>query len=447
MAACFAAKGHDVIGVDINSEFVDAVNAGKPPVFEPDLDRMIEKGGTRLTATTDAKRAISETEVTFVIVPTPSKPDGHFSTQYVLKAARPIAEAIKNKSTYHTVVLTSTVMPGDTLRDLVPELEEISGKKCSKDFGVCYSPEFISLGSVIRDYLYPDFVLIGESDERTGDILENFYRTIVENSAPVQRMSYVNAELTKLALNAFVTTKISYANMLAELCEKLEGGHVDAVTNALGEDTRIGRKYLKGSVGYGGPCFPRDSVALASLCRMFGLEAVIPEATEQVNARQVERLTELAIDLVPRDGRVGILGLAYKPDTNVVERAQGTELAMALTEAGIQVAVYDPNAMDNARKILKESVLYTESADRCAQVSDVVFITNPCSEYAELELESLSRSEGKTTIVDCWRLLDSEHATNMCNYIALGTDDVLKAETVQSRKTISHNAWIENRAA
>ena len=161
MAACLAAKGHQVVGVDLNEKFVQAINAGKPPVFEPGLQEMLDQTGGRLRATADCEQAISQTELTFLIVPTPSLPNGVFSLKYVLDAAQTIGRALRHKDTYHVVVLTSTVMPGATGAELVPALEKASGKRCPEDFGVCYSPEFISLGSVIRDYLHPDFVLIG----------------------------------------------------------------------------------------------------------------------------------------------------------------------------------------------------------------------------------------------------------------------------------------------
>src|SRR5262249_47768299 len=246
----------------------------------------------------------------------------------------------------------STVMPGCTTGELVPMLEKTSGKKVPGEIGVCYSPEFIALGSVIRDFLHPDLLLIGESDPKAGQILTDFYLSVYEKKPSVARMAPVNAELTKLALNTYVTTKISYANMLAQLCERLEGGNVDDVTNALGMDSRIGGKYLKGSVAYGGPCFPRDNVALASLGRKLGLVTHLPEATDRINTAQVSRLRSLIDVHLPEGGTVGILGLSYKPGTNVIERAQGFELAQSLVNDGIPIIVYDPHAADAARPFL-----------------------------------------------------------------------------------------------
>jgi UDPglucose 6-dehydrogenase len=199
---------------------------------------------------------------------------------------------------------------------------------------MCYNPEFIALGSVIRDFLNPDFVLIGESDERSGQVLEGIYRQVCENDPPIVRMNFINAELTKLAVNTFVTTKISFANMLARICERLPGADVDVVTRALGLDSRIGAKYLKGAVSYGGPCFPRDNLALIATARKVGAPADIAEATDRFNRWQVGWLADLVWAYLPEGGVVGILGLAYKPNTDVVEESVGLLLAGELGARG-----------------------------------------------------------------------------------------------------------------
>jgi UDPglucose 6-dehydrogenase len=274
--------------VDVNQALVNALNQGRTPVFEPGLAEMIQANRLRLSATESYRDAVLATEATFIMVPTPSDVDGRFSMHVVLEAAENIGKALREKD-WHLVVLSSTVMPGSTAAALVPALEAHSGKRCGLDFGVCYKPEFIALGSVIHDMLNPDMILIGESDERSGKMLDNFYTDVCESSPRVNRMSYVNAELVKLSVNTFVTTKISYANMLAEVCETLHGADVDTVTRAIGCDSRIGHKYLRGAMGYGGPCFPRDNVAFSALARMNRVPALLPEATDQLNRRQAPR--------------------------------------------------------------------------------------------------------------------------------------------------------------
>ncbi|MFN3329538.1 MAG: nucleotide sugar dehydrogenase, partial [Pyrinomonadaceae bacterium] len=279
MAACFAYRGFEVIGVDISPKVVDAVNSGKAPVQETGLDDLISANKERIRATLSHEEAVLNSDISFVIVPTPSDERGAFSLQYAAWAYKEIGKALAKKNGYHNVVLTSTVLPGSTRQVLMPVLEKESGKKAGKDFGVCYSPEFIALGSVIRDFLNPDFTLIGELDERCGEQLEQLYSKVVENGAPSARMSIENAELTKIAVNTFVTTKITFANMLAEICEKIPGGNVDVVTKALGMDSRIGHKYLKGALGYGGPCFPRDNIALSFIAKELGVSAELAKIT------------------------------------------------------------------------------------------------------------------------------------------------------------------------
>ncbi len=420
MAAVFADRGHRVIGVDVNAEAVRAVNQGLAPVREPQLADYIGRNRERLSATSDCGQAVVDSDATFIIVPTPSESDGAFSMRYVLEAAAIIGEALRDKKGYHLVVLSSTVMPGATEGHLLPALERHSGKRCGRDFGLCYNPEFIALGSVIQDLLHPDMVLIGEHDERSGEILADFQRGICNNSPSIQRMNLVNAELTKLSVNTFVTTKISYANMLAEVCETLEGADVDVVTAALGIDSRIGRKYLKGALGYGGPCFPRDNVAFAALGRREGVAALLAEATDEVNRRQTARLAKLVSAHLPEQGTVGVLGLSYKPDTPVSEKSQGLLLAQHLVEQKLAVVVYDPEALPGAAKVLGDRVVYAGSAEECAQQADVLVVATPWEEFKRLTPEHLKRSQGAPTVVDCWRILPRAQFEAEANYIILG---------------------------
>jgi len=404
MAAVMAHKGHTVIGVDINSAYVGAINHGRAPVQEPGLADMIRANRDRLSATEDYDAAVQATEVTFIIVPTPSDPDGRFSMRFVLSAAEKIGAVLRKKEEWHLVVLSSTVMPGSTAGRLLPALEAASGKKCGVDFGLCYNPEFIALGSVVRDMLNPDMILIGESDERSGAILEQLYADVCDSNPRIRRMNFVNAELTKLSVNTFVTTKISYANMLAQVCETLPGADVDVVTTAIGCDSRIGQKYLRGALGYGGPCFPRDNVAFSALARANGVPALLAEATDAMNRRQVPRLAEMILSRLPEGGTAGILGLSYKPNTDVIEESQGLAIAKELLTRGVSVVVYDPAAMDNARPHLVGRVLFARSAAECAGTADVLTITTPWSEFKDLRPEGLKPG---TTVLDCWRLLDA----------------------------------------
>ncbi len=435
MAGVMAHKGHTVIGVDVNPAYVTAIQQGRPPVKEPGLAEMIQANRERLSATADYEEAILATEATFIIVPTPSDADGTFSMRYVLSAAEKIGAALRKKKGWHLVVLSSTVMPGSTGGKLRPALEAHSGKRCGEDFGLCYNPEFIALGSVVHDMLNPDMILIGESDPRSGDLLESLYRGVCESNPRIQRMNYVNAELTKLSVNTFVTTKISYANMLAQVCETLPGADVDVVTAAIGCDTRIGKKYLKGALGYGGPCFPRDNVAFSALARANGVPALLAEATDQINKRQVPRLAEMILSRLPEGGTVGILGLSYKPDTEVIEESQGLALAKELLSRGIRVVVYDPAAMENAKPLLVGKVAFARSAAECAAQADVLAITTPWSEFRAISLKDLKPG---TSVLDTWRVLASETT----NYFTLGRGPV-PPESPEMVKTVAQAETVE----
>ncbi len=420
LAACLASKGFRVIGVDVDKNRLESVNKGIPPVFEPGLKELMESCRDRLSATDDYEEAIKNSEVTFILVPTPSDEQGAFSLRYVLQACERIGDILRKKPAFHLVVMTSTVLPGATENEIRPVLEQRSGKRCGEGFGLCYSPEFVALGSVVKDLLHPDFVLIGESDVRSGDMLASLYGNLCENNPFVARMNFVNAEVTKLSVNTFVTTKITFANMLARICEQLPGANVDVVTSALSLDSRIGGKYLKGAIGYGGPCFPRDNSALAFLGRMVGSAATLAEATDAANRQEARRLTGLVKSKLPAHGVVGILGLAYKPNTDVVEESQGLLLAQLLLAEGISVRVYDPAGMENAKKILDRSVVFAGSVEECLQAADVVVIATPWEEFKLLPLRSLSRQSARRVLVDCWRLLDPDTYGPVVEYVPLG---------------------------
>ena len=430
MAAVFADSGHTVIGVDVNQDVVQSINRGVPPVREPGLDAMISRNKEHVSATHSTEAAVDRTEITFVVVPTPSEADGTFSLKYVLDVARFIASALALTSRYHLMVISSTVMPGSMENEVLPLIEEVSGKRCGVDFGLCYNPEFIALGSVIRDMLNPDMVLIGESDARAGAMLEGLYKTVCINQPVVARMNFINAELAKLSLNIFVTTKISYANMLAEVCEQLPGADVDTVCSAVGLDSRVGKKYLKGAFGYGEPCFPRDNKAFTALSRRLSVDASLAKATDEINNRQVERLGRKILRRVSPPATVGILGMSYKPDTDVIVESQGLMLAQYLLSGGLQVAVYDPAAMPAVRQILKGPVLFSSSMEECAAASALLVIATPWTEFKRLQPKHLRSGPPRPVIVDWWRILRPEDFREAA-YVGCGlgdTQSVLKGK-------------------
>jgi UDPglucose 6-dehydrogenase len=405
MAAGIASQGHQVIGVDVSHRSVELVNAGQAPVQETGLDALIRANRARICATQQHEQAILDSELTFVIVPTPSDERGAFSLQYVSFAFREIGKALAKKNGYHTVVLTSTVLPGATRYGLVPVLERYSGKECGKDFGLCYSPEFVALGSVIRDFLNPDFLLIGEFDARSGQHLESCYTEIVTNQAPARRMTLENAELTKISVNAYVTTKITFANMLAEMCQRIPNGDIDVVSGALGMDTRIGKKYLTGGLGYGGPCFPRDNLALGFMAGVLGVPADLSLTTDRLNRSLSGRVAELFRRHIGPETTVAVLGLSYKPHSHVIEESAALALVRSCLQHGIRVVGYDPLARDMADGDLKGRAVMLDSVRDCLRQADVILIATPDPEFAALTPTDFTDGSRRVVVIDFWRLL------------------------------------------
>lgn len=411
-----ASRNINIIGVDKNKIYVDLLQRGKANVFEPDLQDYLVRYQKYISVTTDIKYAVDKSNITFIIVPTPSDKNGNFSTTAVEEVCKTIGDAIKSKNEFHLVVVVSTVLPLSMSKKIKPVLEKYSEKKCGLDFGLCYNAEFIALGSVIRNLLNPDFILIGESDNKSGLILSKFYKDFCLNKPPIRRMSFENAELTKIALNSYVTLKISYANFLAEICEKLPGGDVDKVTSALGLDQRIGTKYLKGALGFGGPCFPRDNKALAFISKQLGSSYLMPDTSDAVNEYQVQRISKIIKHLLPyrRNGKVGILGLSYKPDTNVVEESQSVLLAKKIKSKDCRVFVYDPVSIENVKKELGNGVGYLDNIEKAVTVCDLLIIATPWKNIKGDILIAISKHKSKKiTIFDIWRIFSSEEIAQL----------------------------------
>ncbi len=340
-AATLAQRGFEVVGVDIDPDKVRKINAGLPPVEEPLLAETIAAGRARLRATQDVREAVP-TDVSFFIPPSPSLPDGSFSTEFLLRAMQPMAKAVREAGKrQHLFVCSSTTTPGAMDQVLIPMLEKETGWSCGTDFGVCYNPEFIALGNVVNGLLEPDLVLIGESDPESGGRLEALYKSYNRNQPRVARMSIISAELTKISVNSYITMKISFTNQLRLIAERFPKANIHDVLEAIGSDSRINKKYLRAGLSYGGPCFPRDNRLLAYTARQMGLEAPLAEAADRVNELTKQKLLLQVSSLVSSGDTVAVLGLSYKPDTYIVEESAGLYLAQHLKRNGYRVLVHD----------------------------------------------------------------------------------------------------------
>lgn len=424
MAAAIASRGYRVVGVDVDPRAVELVNGGHAPVDETELEKTLQRNKERVRATSNVTEAVGESDVIFVVVPTPTDERGAFALDYARSAMYSVGAALRDAPGYRLVVLSSTVLPGATRHQLLPALEQASGRRCGKDFGLCYSPEFIALGSVIHDFLHPDFVLIGQVDERAGTLLEQAYTGLLDQPR-CARMSLENAELTKIAVNTLVTTKITFANLLAALCEQIPGGDVDVVAGAVGLDRRIGVSYLKGGLGYGGPCFPRDNVALGFLANQLGVDGRLPAATDLANRDIPARITEWILARLPAEHSgmvVAILGLAYKPATHVIDESQSLELAERLEQAGLRVRTFDPLAAETARTVLPNTIALSSTIEDCLEEAAAVVITTPDPLFATLAPELLDRCSASVLLFDLWRILP-QALRERGRYYALGQSD------------------------
>ena len=341
MSINLAKAGFEVVGVDIDPQKVSRINEGRAPLDEPLLAETIEAGHSRLRATLDPREAVA-TDATFFIPPSPSLPDGSFSNEYLLKAMQPVAKAVKDGGKKgHLFVCSSTTTPGAMDAVLIPMLERELGGICGRDFGVCYNPEFIALGDVVNGLLDPDLVLIGESDPQSGAALQELYRKYNRNSPRIARMSIISAELTKISLNSYITMKISFTNQLRLIAARHPQADIHAILDALGNDSRIGKKYLRAGLSYGGPCFPRDNRLLAYAARQVGLEAPLAEASDRINERTKQQLVETVDEMAKPGDVIAVLGVTYKPNTYVTEEAAGLFLAQQLKRRGRRVLIHD----------------------------------------------------------------------------------------------------------
>jgi UDPglucose 6-dehydrogenase len=399
IAATLAARGFDVVGVDIDAEKVRRINEGLPPVEEPLLAETIQAGRARLRASTDPREAV-KTDASFFIPPTGSLPDGSFSNEFLLKAMQPCAKALAGAGKKgHLFVCSSTTTPGACDTVLVPMIEKETQWSCGRDFGFCYNPEFIALGNVVNGLLEPDLVLIGESDSASGVALEALYKKYNRNRPQITRMSLVSAELAKISLNSYITMKISFTNQLRMIAERFPKADIHAVLDAIGSDSRIGKKYLRAGLSYGGPCFPRDNRLVAYTARQAGVSAPLAEASEQVNEDTKLDLLKKVKARVDKGDFVAILGLTYKPDTYITEESAGLYLAQHLKQQGHRVLVHDFGAKPSNNpslhefEVVEDPALFASRADIRLAV-----ICCPWPQYKQVQFAA------RTHVLATWQL-------------------------------------------
>ena len=422
---CLAKRGYEVVGVDVDENRVAMVNRGEAPFYEPGLEELLREAveNRLFRATTDSYEVVLSSDISFICVGTPSRPDGSADLSYVESAARSIGRALRDKKGWHLVVVRSTVPPGTTGGIVRRIIEEESGKRAGVDFGLCMNPEFTREGSAVEDTFTPDRIVIGELDERSGAFLEKLYRDFHgSNMPPIIRTSLTNAELIKYASNAFLAMKVSFINEIANIAQRVPEADVEIIARGIGLDKRIGPLFLRAGLGFGGSCFPKDLRALIRFSESVGYEPKIIRAVMEVNESQPYRALELAKSLLGslEGKRIAVLGLAFKPNTDDVREAVSIKIVKALLSEGASVVVYDPKAMPNARRVLGETVVYAGSAEECLRGADCAIVVTEWDEFRKLRPEDFSRLMRTPVVVDGRRIYDPKEYSRKLKYAAIG---------------------------
>jgi len=389
--ACFAKLGHSVICVDIDPEKVQKINKGISPIYEQGLEDLLLTYKDKITATTDYQDALENSDVTFLCVGTPSMKNGSIDVSYLREATKQIATILKNKKTWHLIVVKSTVLPGTTQQIVLPLLEQYSRKKVDTDFGLAMNPEFLKEGVAIQDFLQPDRIVIGYYDERSRTTLRELYKSF---TGPLVETSLSAAEMIKYASNAFLATKISFINEIGNLCKKLSIDTYEVATG-MGLDSRIGRPFLDSGIGWGGSCFPKDIDALIAWAKEIKEPARIIESVKEVNTDQPLRLVRILQKHIPalKGKTIGILGLAFKPDTDDVRESRVIPIVQELLRNGAVIKAYDPQAMDNF-KTLYPTIEYCKKATDVLS-SDAILITTKWKEFTTLDYQDKIVIDGR----------------------------------------------------
>lgn len=388
MAVAYASKGHQVIGVDNNPEWLEVLLGKRKYHFtEPLVEKYLQKYSNNLTFLISYRQAIEKSDITFIVTPTPSTQRGAFSLVSVQKVVEELGEYIRDKKFYHLVVVSSTISPTSSDDQLIPLLEQTTEKLCGAGLlGYCYSPELVARGTVVQDFVQPDMFLIGASDWEADQRLTNFYFSI-NNTVPIKRTNPTTAEVVKLAINCFLTMKISFGNTIGELGDHLPTLDPQEVIEIMGWDSRINPAFMRPGFGFGCPCFPRDNNAFVALANAYRMPAHLFEAVNNINEWQINRFIKEIQRHVGLDGEgnaVALLGTAYKPGVASVEGSMAVKLARKLATSKYIVRVYDPLALEETKKELGDSVVYCDNPKECIKGAGVAMVCTPGLEIAQI---------------------------------------------------------------
>lgn len=404
-AVAFAFAGHEVLAADVDEKIIATLKKGKPTFYEPGLEKALGKAlaTSRLSFSTDAARGASRAEVVFLSVGTPSRKNGSIDLSPLKKASQAVGRGMRSSEGYQVVAVKSTVIPGTTESTVRPALEKPSGKKAGRDFGLVMNPEFLREGSAVEDAVHPDRIVIGGIDEKSIETLEAVYTRF---DCPRMRTDLRTAEMVKYATNAFLATKVSFANELANLCDAFGGLNVDKVVEGMGLDPRINPRFLKAGLGFGGSCLPKDVEAILAAGKALGYAPKLLRATLDVNERQPLRAVALAEKAVGtlRGKRVAILGLSFKGGSDDVRESRAISLAQALVRKGARVVGYDPVAGEAFRQAVP-SVIIAPDVESALVDADVCIVHNDWPEWRAMKAEAF-RGMRRRVVVDARRILN-----------------------------------------
>lgn len=422
-AVCFASRGYKVIASTYDVDKIRLINDKVPPFYEPMLTELLTSGieSGNLKAIYGREEAILNTDVTFVTVGTPELADGSVDLTFVRKACVEIGRALRKKDGYHLVAIKSTVTPGTTNEVVKPILEVASGKPAGRDFALCMTPEFLRQGSSIYDTFNPDRVIIGEHDETSGDALYDLFQEFYDNNVPIVRMNLASAEMVKYASNAFLATKISFANELANVCEKLDDVDVNHVMAGVGLDGRINPKFLNAGAGFGGSCLPKDVKALVSVAKAVGCKTPLLSSVLDVNEAQPLHVADLAISTLGRvtGKKVALLGLSFKPDTDDIREAPSLKIARRLMDKGAVVYAFDP-AVTHIEGPNFEDLTCASSIAECLQGAHCCILVTEWEQFKCLEPEDFIKNMSEPVLIDARRIYDTEKFSRKLHFLAVG---------------------------
>ncbi|MBN2142667.1 UDP-glucose/GDP-mannose dehydrogenase family protein [Candidatus Woesearchaeota archaeon] len=405
---CFSDLGNEVICADIDSKKIEALKQGQMTIYEPGLKDLYERNAKigRLKFTTDIAKAIKESEIIFICVGTPSKPNGEADMRYVYAVAEEIGKNIEK----YTIIVDKSTVPAGTA-DKVSKIiaEELKKRKAKVEYDVVSNPEFLKEGSAVKDFQNPDRVIIGSSSEKASQIMGRLYKPLARTERPIIFTTERNAELIKYASNAMLATRISFMNELAFLCEEL-GGDIKVVAKGMGFDTRIGSRFLHAGCGYGGSCFPKDVKALAQMLEHYGLSSNIMRAVDYVNERQKKSIVPKLKKFLPElDGKkIAIWGVSFKPRTDDIRDSPALTVIEQLQKEDAKVVVYDPEAMELAKAMLKDSVEYSKGAYEALEGADALLVMTEWDEFREPDFDRVKKLMKDTVIIDGRNVYDPE---------------------------------------